>query len=518
MHQLTFQSNQTLKDSTAALPITIGILAGGLQAVSMYHEATALWLIPALTLWLYSIEKHPTTSITDYTKPGMWFGFSLYICSTYWLYYPLTQMIGILPALALIILCASFFIVAHKISCILWLYQKLQTQRHYKFISLAWLIVCVEQLLQYTFITTPWNHVGLSALHIFPFNQVISVFNISCLGYMIIHCANALKSIYQRRVEQISYYAIMSLILIATAYTFYTSPTKKMPPIKIGLIQPNITMADKYNPSNALHKYIDTLNKARRDHLILTPESLLRISVKNNKELNQLQHYFGDIDAILGITYQYEQQDTNHIGLLATGKATGLYHKQYRVPFGETIPGINSIYPIIQYLVPEAIKPLVKTMLIPKANENTTLQYKKTNIYPMLCYEVFFPAIDTLAMHKADMILISGENAWYSDSVLHTLMTNSAKFYAMHYQKPSVLILNRGPSTVFDAQGNTLIQTTFGEKSTTLYTLGIIKAQHPYHYSHDLAIIIALLALDWLCYTVSNWTCIYGRKLQPKKN
>ena len=157
-------------------------------------------------------------------------------------------------------------------------------------------------------------------------------------------------------------------------------------------------------------------------------------------------------------------------------------------------------------------------MRSPKINEHTSLKYKHTKIYPILCYEVFFPAIDPLAMRNADMILISGENAWYSNSVLHTLMTNSAKFYAKHYQKPSVLILNRGPSTIIDALGNTLVQTSFGEKSTTLYTLEINKAQHHYHYSHDLAIIIALLALDWLCYTVSNWIYTYGRKLQPKKN
>ena len=71
-----------------------------------------------------------------------------------------------------------------------------------------------------------------------------------------------------------------------------------------------------------------------------------------------IQEQFSDINAIVGLSYKYSRHHETYITMLATGDATGEYHKKYRVPFGETIPGLDSIYPLLSILLGKNI-PLI---------------------------------------------------------------------------------------------------------------------------------------------------------------
>ncbi len=488
------------------------ICAGVIQALAYIDYRFANIAILTLGSIILLENKYKQA---NFISPSWLYALGLLCTSSYWIIYPLHEMIGIPWHISILILLISFSLIACLWPCMFHLKKYYSAE----YISIAWILTCSEYLRQYCFFTLPWTYIGYISMHIKPLAVLIPYCGVFPLTYLMVHIANACAEIYQQP-KQTAYYYLTLGIIILGGYIIIPEPsTMKHEQIDIQLLQANLNTREKLQADTTIQKYAQLLNKVDTKNLILFPEASFHFDIYNDDNaLAYIQEQFSDINAIVGLSYKYSRNHETYITMLATGNATGEYHKKYRVPFGETIPGLDSIYPLLSILFGKNIPFIISSMHTPTAIPiSTTLNYKNTKFYPILCYEVFFPPISTHVQAATQANLISAENTWYADSNLHQMMQAAAKFHALQSLKPTILIMNRGPSTIYNKQGDILAQTKFNEQSVLKYKLNTNNSTIPYQSNYDSVIIIALLVIDWICFQCRKKMVYYEDKLFPKK-
>jgi len=159
---------------------------------------------------------------------------------------------------------------------------------------------------------------------------------------------------------------------------------------------------------------------------------------------------------ITGIPYQQNQSEPQpgkfHNSIVGLGQASGLYHKQKLVPFGEYMP------------LPESWRPLLSFFNIPMSQfaagdhsqalisvNNESLTY---SIAPFICYDVVYP--DFVASQSTDsglMITISND-AWFGLSNGPLQHLGIVKMRALENGRYVLRSTNTGVTALIDNRGN----------------------------------------------------------------
>ena len=147
-------------------------------------------------------------------------------------------------------------------------------------------------------------------------------------------------------------------------------------------------------------------------------------------------------------------------------------------------------------------------------NNTTQLSYYGIKLYPFICYEVFFTPMNKSLLRTSSILITSGENTWYGDSIINPQFILAARMRAIESGKPYIVALNRGPSMIIDEKVTSLLSFP-----TTMWASCLKTSQQKtgslYQIVPDFVIILILVILH--CSIVSGSrheqiTCLFSHR------
>ncbi|MES4785667.1 MAG: apolipoprotein N-acyltransferase [Nitrospiraceae bacterium] len=271
--------------------------------------------------------------------------------------------------------------------------------------------------------------------------------------------------------------------------------------ISIGLVQPNIDQAQKWDRA-----YVrETLDRYRRltaqvtDHadLIIWPEASTPFLFEQEREYRAevaamlqphtaplllgspaLRYYPSGRPYLLNSAYLFSSE----------GEILGRYDKRHLVPFGEYVP-LRSVLFFLDKLV-EGIGdfeagtvPAILALPAPSQNSSGMTKEQSAKFGVVICFEVIFPdLVREFARDGAEFMVTITNDAWFGDSAAPFQHFGMVVFRAVENRLAFARAANTGISGFIDPYGRILAATPlFTEQAVT----GRIPARNtPTFYSH----------------------------------
>lgn len=247
---------------------------------------------------------------------------------------------------------------------------------------------------------------------------------------------------------------VAAIFILAIFSSSITWTNKISPAINVGVIQANIEQNNKWDPEYlkyTLDTYKNLTKKLKYNDLIVWPEAAVPIIKGHiNNYLNQihLQALENNTGIILGIPIKEGENIYN--SALGIGTATGKYHKQYLVPFGEYIP----VKPIFQKIIDRLQIPMSNFHQGKKHQENI-----KLGTFPVatfICYEVAYDNAFTDQRKYSDLFITISNDAWFGKSIALDQHLQIAQARARQSGKYHIVSTNTGITSIISPTGKLL--------------------------------------------------------------
>lgn len=322
-------------------------------------------------------------------------------------------------------------------------------------------IFCLSEWFRLWFLTGfPWLYAGYSQLEgpLSGFAPVIGTLGIS---FLLAFIAASLSHIYQHRRYR------LALVLVAIfALGIHLQKAEWTMPINdraytVALVQGNIAQADKWNPefkAPIMQYYNNRILGLMDNDLIVLPETALpnylhRVSTQRTLWDNALQAHNSAL--IFGApSVQSDKNDQLQIlNTLATaGMASGIYHKQKLVPFGEYLP-LNTL---LRGAIDFFNLPMSDFSKGPKNQSPFTVHNIK--VMPYICYEVVYPDFVSHSASKAHVLLTVSNDSWFGTSIGPLQHFQMARMRALENGRFMLRATNNGVTAVIDPKGRIVDQ------------------------------------------------------------
>jgi apolipoprotein N-acyltransferase len=243
----------------------------------------------------------------------------------------------------------------------------------------------------------------------------------------------------------------------------WTQPTGT--PLTIGLVQPATPLSIKWDP----YKLPNIFKQLRADtelllgnDLIVWPESAIP------RFRNEVQEYLGSIAAltndsqtalITGIpTAETNDEGQNttrsnsffssyYNSVIGLGLATGTYHKQHLVPFGEYVPFEKWLRGTIAFF------DLPMSVFSAGPKNQPPITAKNAVIATAICYEIAYPELVRASAVNANLLLTLSNDTWFGKSIGPKQHFQIARMRAIENGKPLIRATNDGISALVTADG-----------------------------------------------------------------
>lgn len=319
-----------------------------------------------------------------------------------------------------------------------------------------------------TFGGFPWLLLGQGQIDT-PFKFLLPLTGVYGVGFLTCFTATCLYHALSYKTIRLAWLvAFVAFLLAPLMLQNKQWSTLIRTPIRVGVIQANLSMRDKWDDSlfwEILNNYQEKIEAllGKKD-LIVLPESAIPLPA----------HYISDVLSTLN-----EQAEQKHsavlIGIPATasedegayyntlsgfGAAEGVYFKQQLVPFGEYIP--DTFMRLIHWLsVPVS-------NLKPGKNDDPAILVNDNPIATLICYELAYPELIRKQLPRAKWIVSVSDDGWFGHSLAiyqHLQMAQVLSVLTGRYQ---ILANNNGLSSIIDDRGNII-------ESLPTYKAGILE-------------------------------------------
>ncbi|MEE9326433.1 MAG: apolipoprotein N-acyltransferase [Cocleimonas sp.] len=463
------------------------------------------WVAPAILF--YALSK--ATTKRHYFYLSWIYGIGLFGAGASWPFYSLYYFAHA-PLVVAIAGTATFVIIVAMLSLGLFgliasLFRtKPLFSRLLLFYPVAW--VFAEWTRSWLLTGFPWLYLGNSQIDTFfaSVAPIVGVLGVSLISVLIsgallsfffgnsvrrvsIEQDHLSQSVSDRAVVEESFSASIRLwsaliILLLVAASFVLQKIdwtgKRGKPIKVSVLQSNISQEDKLNPkklSSALTLYKDMTQKSQRSDLIVWPETSLFDVFGNHMEnviLPLQESLAGSNKAILiGGFFINKNGGVENSVLALSADNRELYSKRHLVPFGEYIPLIEYINWLGDWIPRSNIDSGVNDGMLSVAGETAQMT---------ICYEDAFGAEVIQSLPQSTLLINVTHDGWFTGSLELAQHMQIARMRSLETGRYMVRATTTGPSGIINEKGEVLATAPTYTKQIITHNVQPFKGATPY--------------------------------------
>lgn len=433
----------------------LAALAGASMTLAL-APFNAWWFAPLpLVLLLFFSQKQPTYAF----RYALLFFAGYFLSGSSWVYVsmhehgnliaPVAGLVTVLFGLVMALLSALPFRLRR-----LWLGSALRVT-----LGFASVMMLSEWLRTWILTGFPWLLLGYSQTEtllgaVAPLFGVIGVSGVLCLiaGLLYVSCVYPA----QRLIGAIS----LASILISSALLNNYAWTQANPAQAqtVALVQGNIAQQLRWDAGHRANIKATYLAMSKplwpNSELVIWPEAAVpelfagRSDVLDQAFEQALATNSGLITGLPTVNYDAARDSSVfYNSVLGIGHASGIYHKQRLVPFGEYVP------------FADYVGPLFDLMQVPMSdfrtgpNKQANLQTGKFELAADICYEVAYPVLIAKQVQSAGALLTISNDAWFGSSIGPHQHLQMAQMRARENARPMMRTTNNGITAFIDVKG-----------------------------------------------------------------
>jgi apolipoprotein N-acyltransferase len=351
----------------------------------------------------------------------------------------------------------------------------------------------------------PWLYIGYSQTNtaVGSWAPVTGVYGISFLLALIATSVFvALRHTHQAPAKRYSV-PVLVLALVAGSSVLLDKAAWTQPVAGLqqafALVQGNVPQQQKWKPEQreAIRALYRDMSEPLwgKNRLVIWPEAAI-------PELYTTEHpFFIAMDAVAkhhgsalvtgvpSLQYDAGGSPVFHNSLLGLGVASGFYHKQRLVPFGEYVPlqqwleGLLDFFkmPISDFRTGPANQPNLDSGLMTVASS--------------ICYEVAYPALVAAQARDADVLLTVSNDTWFGASIGPHQHLQMAQMRARENGRDLLRATSNGISAAIDHKGNIINQSPQFQPFVLQGTVQAYRGNTPYQQWGDWPLMLVCGAL-----------------------
>lgn len=309
----------------------------------------------------------------------------------------------------------------------------------------------------------PW-HLGATQLAL-PFSQIADIGGVNLISFLMLVVSALILA--RRKIA-----LILGVVALAS-WCFYgvlalnSNGDLSGRNVSVALLQANVSIEDKHNEAlitTNVQEYVRRTNELKGADLTIWPESVIMVplplTLNNASEIPELTGLDSSKQLLLGaISGNY-----NSLGELTSvynsalqivhGEISSRYHKRFIVPFGETVPFIET-FPWLINLTPFMIP--ISPGLKPGIMTFSDLSGAQFTVGALICYEDLLPWMSRESAELGANLLVNMTNdAWFGGGVALKQHHLLASFRAIENRRPLLRVTNTGLTGVVDRFGRTV--------------------------------------------------------------
>ncbi len=270
-------------------------------------------------------------------------------------------------------------------------------------------------------------------------------------------------------------------------------------PIKVSLLQGNLTQDQKWLPENKAKTlfWYKTATEAHWDSaLIIWPETAIPayLSEVNDGFIQPLnleaqQHH---ATVVVSLPIKGEAVDERFNAVMTLGEESGIYKKRHLLPFGEYLP----LQPLSGFVLNRLAIKLGQFT----AGELTQPLLKASGyaFITTICYEDAFGQIGLINIDKAAFLINVTNDAWFGDSIEPHQHLQLARMRALETGRYLLRATNTGMTAIVDAKGKIVQQAPLFKTTVLTNYIAPMTGLTPYARLGDKLTIIVLIALFFM--------------------
>ena len=434
----------------------LALIAGA--SIFLGFSPYGLWYVAFLGLLLFAALWRPNFNAKQGFLLALAFHLGMFGTGVHWLYVSIHTH-GEVPAPLAVFFTAGFALFMALMSSLPWLLSGVFKNAS-RMVAFPALYLLGEWVRGWMLTGFPWLYLGQAHLNT-PLAGWTSVIGVLGTGFTLaITAALLVCMLTQRRPTLLIAQAVTLTVLWGGGGALnkieWTQPLPN--PLSAALVQPNIALADKWNPSKSLD-ILDVLTNQSASHwggnLVIWPEAAIPFVGDDARfHLNELANRAESTNSafISGYLTYDEQKDRFFNAIGGIGNAEGEYLKQRLVPFGEYVPLESYLRGLMRFFdLPMSI---ISTGI---ANQSplTISQNNQTYIAaPAICYEIAYPILVADLAKQANLIITLSNDAWFGESIGPWQHAEIAQTRALENRKPVLRVTNNGITASIDHRGN----------------------------------------------------------------
>jgi apolipoprotein N-acyltransferase len=478
------------------------LLAGALLPLVL-APFDAWWFAP-LPLLAYIALSHGISK-----KRRAWrsflFGLGLYGTGASWVYVSI-HTYGAVPtpiAALLVFLFSCGLALVFLLPMLLWHYF-LQDKRWGVVLGFPAIWALNEWFRSWILTGFPWLFIGYSQTETFAGNwaPISGVYGISFL--LALFAAAIFHSLQTRKLSA-------ALIVSTSLLTGGSALLGKIPwthttgtQQDFALIQGNVPQQLKWKPEqrNAIRAlYRDASTPLWKNHfLVIWPEAAIPELYTPDHPFflaieNQLQKSGGAlITGVPTLHFDTSGEDYFHNSMIGLGEASGAYHKQRLVPFGEYVPLEKWLKGLLDFF-----KMPISDFRVGPAHQ-AHLNSGVLSIGSSICYEVAYPALVAEQGKDSDILLTVSNDTWFGHSIGPHQHLQMAQMRARENDREMLRATSNGISAHIDANGKILSRSPQFERYILQGTVHARSGYTPYQILGNWPLLLLCTLLVLLCF------------------
>lgn len=304
----------------------------------------------------------------------------------------------------------------------------------------------------------PWLFLGYAHLDtpLAGFAPVLGIFGVSALA---VFSGNLILHAFKHREKAMPLAGLLAALWSVGWGLSFVSWTQKAdaPPLKVALVQPNISLEIKWDPS--FRPFIlDTLRKLSNEHwdkdLIVWPEAAIPLLYHEGQEFrDEIDNLARQLNTgvITGVLYDNYAPIRYYNSIIGLGDANGIYHKQRLVPFGEYVPLESWLRGLIHFFdLPNSIIHAGPDGQAGLTHDSDQGSY---TVAPFICYEIVYPDLVARNSRHAEVMVTISNDAWFGRSIGPKQHFQMAQMRALENGRYVIRATNTGISGIIDPKG-----------------------------------------------------------------